>query len=116
MSTPTLGPIGALTATFSSDPVVIAAIEQSAPTIMKDVVFLIFLFFHWLFLEEKHFGLIGERDIAMKGVWFFAIISVLLATIIWFAREKSPMIAFWGGNWFDHIFHCSWFSPECRSR
>jgi len=31
MSTPALGPVGALTATFSSDPAVIAAIEESAP-------------------------------------------------------------------------------------
>jgi hypothetical protein len=95
MSTPSLGPIGALTATFSSDPVVIAAIEQSAPVLLiGGGVFLIFLFFHWLFLEEKHFGLRGERYIASKGVWFFAIVSVLLAAIVWFALEKSPMIAF----------------------
>jgi hypothetical protein len=95
VSTPSLGPVGALTATFSSDPVVIAAIEQSAPVLLiGGGIFLIFLFFHWLFLEEKHFGLRGERYIASKGVWFFAIVSVLLAAIVWFALEKSPMIAF----------------------
>jgi len=95
LSTPSLGPIGALTATFSSDPVVIAAIEQSAPILlMGGGVFLIFLFFHWLFLEEKNFGLRGERYIATKGVWFFAIVSVMLAAIVWFALEKSPMIPF----------------------
>lgn len=95
LSTPSLGPIGALTATFSSDPLVIAAIEQSAPILlMGGGVFLIFLFFHWLFLEEKNFGLRGERYIATKGVWFFAIVSVLLAAIVWFALAKSPMIAF----------------------
>jgi hypothetical protein len=95
LSTPSLGPIGALTATFSSDPVVIAAIEESAPILlMGGGVFLLFLFFHWLFLEEKNFGLRGERYIATKGVWFFAIVSILLAAIVWFALEKSPMIAF----------------------
>jgi len=95
LSTPSLGPIGALTATFSSDPVVLTAIEQSAPILlMGGGVFLIFLFFHWLFLEEKNFGLRGERYIATKGVWFFATVSVLLAAIVWFALEKSPMIAF----------------------
>ena len=95
LSTPSLGPIGALTATFSSDPLVIAAIEHSAPILlMGGGVFLIFLFFHWLFLEEKNFGLRGERYIATKGVWFFAIVSVLLAAIVWFALAKSPMIAF----------------------
>ena len=95
LSTPSLGPIGALTATFSSDPAVIAAIEHSAPILlMGGGVFLLFLFFHWLFLEEKNFGLRGERYIASKGVWFFAIVSVLLAAIVWFALEKSAMIAF----------------------
>ncbi len=95
MSTPSLGPIGALTATFSSDPAVIAAIEHSAPILlMGGGVFLLFLFFHWLFLEKKNFGLMGERYIATKGVWFFAIVSVMLAAIVWFALEKSPMIAF----------------------
>ncbi|MEN6397166.1 MAG: DUF475 domain-containing protein [Methanoregula sp.] len=95
MSTPSLGPIGALTATFSSDPAVIAAIEQSAPILLiAGGIFLIFLFFHWLFLEEKAFGLRGERYIATKGVWFFAVVSILLAIIVWLALEKNPMMAF----------------------
>ena len=95
MSSPSLGPVGAFTATFSSDPLVIAAIEQSAPILLiGGGIFLIFLFFHWLFLEEKHFGLRGERFIASKGVWFFAVVSILLAVIVWFALGKNPMMAF----------------------
>ena len=38
LSTPALGPVGALTATFSSDPLVIAAIEQSAPILLAAIV------------------------------------------------------------------------------
>ena len=95
MSTPSLGPVGALTATFSSDPAVVAAIGQSAPILLiAGGTFLIFLFFHWLFLEEKAFGLRGERYIATKGVWFFAIVSILLAAIVWLALGKNPMMAF----------------------
>jgi len=95
LSTPALGPVGALTATFSSDPVVIAAIEQSAPILLiGGGIFLIFLFFHWLFLETKNIGLRGERYMATKGVWFFAIVSILLAAIVWFALDKNPMMAF----------------------
>jgi len=95
LSTPSLGPVGALTATFSSDPVVIAAIEQSAPVLLiGGGTFLIFLFFNWLFLETKNYGLRGERYIASKGVWFFAIVSILLAAIVWFAIEKNPLMAF----------------------
>jgi hypothetical protein len=56
--------------------------------------FLLFLFLNWLFLESKNFGLRGERYIATKGVWFFAIVSILLTVLVWFALEKSPIIAF----------------------
>jgi uncharacterized protein len=95
MSTPSLGPWGALTATFSSDPMVAAAIEESAPILLiGGGTFLVFLFFHWLFLEEKHFGLRGEQYIQKRGVWFFAVVSILLAAIVWFALETDPMMAF----------------------
>ena len=95
LSTPSLSPLGAFTATFSSDPVVLTAIEQSAPILlMGGGTFLLFLFLNWLFLEQKNFGLRGERYIASKGVWFFAIVSVLLTLLVWFSLEKDPLIAF----------------------
>ena len=95
VSTPALGPVGALTATFSSDPLVIAAIEHSAPVLLiGGGTFLVFLFFHWLFLETKNFGLRGERYFSTKGVWFFAIVSILLSVIVWFALGKDPLMGF----------------------
>jgi len=95
LSTPSLSPLGAFTATFSSDPIVLAAIEQSAPILlMGGGTFLLFLFLNWLFLEQKNFGLRGERYIASKGVWFFAIVSVLLTLLVWFSLGKDPLIAF----------------------
>jgi uncharacterized protein len=95
LSTPSLGPAGALTATFSSDPLVLAAIEQSSPILLiGGGTFLIFLFFHWLFLETKNFGLRGERYFATKGVWFFAVVSILLAGIVWFALARNPLMGF----------------------
>jgi len=57
-------------------------------------VFLIFLFIHWLFLEEKEFGLKGEKFFQQQGVWFFAVISVLLAGVTWFALQKAPLLGF----------------------
>ncbi len=94
-ATPSLGPIGALTATFSNDPSVHTAIEASAPILLiGGGVFLIFLFFHWLFLEKKHFGLPGEAFISRQGVWFFAVVSVLLTAIVWYALHRDPMLAF----------------------
>lgn len=95
MVMPSLGPIGALTATFSSDPRVIEAIELSSPILLiGGGTFLIFLFFHWLFLEPKNYGLRGERFFHSQGVWFFAIVSILLAAIVWFALKVGPMLAF----------------------
>jgi hypothetical protein len=92
---PSLGPVGALTATFSSDPRVIEAVEASAPILLiGGGTFLIFLFFHWLFLEPKRFGLRGERFFQRQGVWFFAVVSILLTIIVWFALQRHPMMAF----------------------
>ena len=92
---PSLGPIGALTATFSNNPSIHTAIEESAPILLlSGGVFLIFLFFHWLFLETKNFGLRHEKFFFKNGVWFFAIVSIILATIVWFSLKINPMLAF----------------------
>jgi hypothetical protein len=56
--------------------------------------FLLFLFFHWLFLEDKHFSLRGERFFATKGVWFFAVVSIILAALVWMALGYNPLVAF----------------------
>jgi hypothetical protein len=92
---PGLGPIGSFMASFSSDPGIAEAIEESAPILLiGGGTFLVFLFFHWLFLEPKHYGLIGEKLIHKHGVWFFALVSVLLAAIVWFAIKIDPLLAF----------------------
>lgn len=92
---PGLGAIGSFMASFSSDPGIAKAIEESAPILLiGGGTFLVFLFFHWLFLEPKHYGLIGEKLIHRHGVWFFAVVSVLLAGIVWFAIKINPLLAF----------------------
>jgi len=95
IANPSIGPIGVITATFSSDPSVIEAIEKSSPILLLGGgVFLVFLFFNWLFLEPKNFGLRGEKFFHAQGAWFFAIVSVLLTTIVWFALKINPLLAF----------------------
>lgn len=92
---PGLGPIGALTASFSSDRKVVEAIEASAPILLSGGgIFLIFLFFHWLFLEPKHFGIKGERFFSSQGVWFYAVVSIILAAVVWFSIKLNPLMAF----------------------
>ncbi len=93
-TTPQLGFIGSFTATLSSDPAVIAAIEHSAPILLiGGGIFLIFLFFHWLFLETKHFGLIGEQFFYRQGVWFYAVVSIILLAVVWLALRIEPLMA-----------------------
>jgi hypothetical protein len=94
-TTPSLGPLGALTATFSGDPAVHAAIAASAPILLAGGgTFLVFLFFHWLFLEPKKFGLAGEKFFAQQGVWFYAVVSVFLSILVWQAIKINPIMAF----------------------
>lgn len=92
---PSLGFIGALTATFSNDPRVMEAVEQSAPMLLAGGgTFLVFLFFHWLFLEPKNFGLHGELFFYRNGIWFYAVVSLMLTGIVWFALQANPFMAF----------------------
>ena len=95
ITNPSLGPVGVVTAAFSSDPRIQEAVAISAPILLiGGGTFLIFLFFHWLFLEPKKFGLRGERFIQSLGVWFYAIVSIILAAIVWFALAVNPFMAF----------------------
>ncbi len=85
-----------LSAAWSSDPVVQESIQKSAPILLvAGGVFLLFLFLHWLFLEEKKLGLPRpEKFFMAKGVWFYATVSVLLAAISWFALKESTLMGF----------------------
>jgi hypothetical protein len=85
-----------LSAAWSSDPLVQESISKSAPILLvAGGVFLLFLFLHWLFLEDKKLGLPRtEKFFMAKGVWFYAIVSILLAVIAWFALQESNLMGF----------------------
>jgi hypothetical protein len=93
---PTLSILQVLSAAWSSDPMVQESISQSAPILLvAGGVFLLFLFLHWLFLEDKHLGLPRtEKFFMTQGVWFYAVVSVLLAVISWFALQENNLMAF----------------------
>jgi len=92
----TLTPLQILSAAWSSDPIVLASIEKSAPILLvAGGVFLLFLFLHWLFLEDKKLGLPRTEKFFMdKGVWFYATVSILLSVIAWFALQESNLMGF----------------------
>lgn len=92
---PGLGPWQAFTATLTGDPAALQAIRQSAPILLLGGgVFFFFLFCHWLFLEPKKFGLPGEPFFSRQGAWFYAVVSVVLTALVWFAIPMNPMLAF----------------------
>jgi hypothetical protein len=95
LANPSLGLFGLFFAAFSQDPKIIQAIEATSPLLLlAGGVFLVFLFFSWLFLEPKNYGLKGERFFQAQGAWFFAIVSILLSVVVWFALQIDPMLAF----------------------
>lgn len=95
LSTPGISGLSALTATFSSNQTAILAIERSAPFLLISAgTFLLFLFFHWLFVEPKNFGLRGERFISQFGGWFYAVSSIALLIIVRIGLNISPSLAF----------------------
>jgi hypothetical protein len=93
---PSLSAMQVLSAAWSSDPIVHESIVKSAPILLvAGGVFLLFLFLHWLFLEDKNFGLPKtEKFFMKKGIWFYAIVSILLTFIAWFALKQSSMMGF----------------------
>ncbi|MCI0680442.1 DUF475 domain-containing protein [bacterium] len=95
LALPGVGPLEALTATWSTDEKTVSALEKAAPLLFGGGgTFLVFLFFHWLFMEPKKYGFPGEKFIHQNGIWFYAVASFLLSGLIWFGINENPYLAF----------------------
>jgi hypothetical protein len=95
IANPGLSPYDLTMAMFSGNGGVADAMEKGSPMLLTaGGVFLVFLFFHWLFLEPKRFGLAGERFFYDRGMWFYSVISVILLAITWFAINRDALMAF----------------------
>jgi uncharacterized protein len=80
---------------LSNDSRMVTAFEASAPVLLiGGGTFLILLFLHWLFLEPKHYGLIGENLAERYGIWFYALASLFLVALTWNAVHINPIMAF----------------------
>jgi len=91
---PDLGFIGSFTATFSNDPRVIDAVDRASPLLLVGGgVFLVSLFLQWIFVENKNYGLSGEKFIHKHGLWFYAIMSIFLTFMIWKCISIDPFLA-----------------------
>lgn len=93
-ATPGIGFLESFTATFSGDADAMEAIEKAAPLLLcGGGVFLLLLFLHWLFIEEKHYGLPSEKFFERHGVWFHLVASASMLFLIWEAVYMDPMLA-----------------------
>ncbi len=94
ITNPTLGPMGALTATWNENVAIQQSLEKSAPFLLVAAgTFLIFLFAHWLFLEPKHHLFDLSKFFEQERVWFYAVVSVILVIIIQFAIRINKELA-----------------------
>lgn len=94
-ASPGVGPLDAFLMSFSGKPEVAETVERSAPFLLTaGGTFLALLFLHWLFLEDKQYGLPGERFIAKNGVWFYAFASAFLLGLVWVDLRVDANLAF----------------------
>ena len=93
LSVPTISGTDLFLAFTGQSTVAAEAIEGQKPLIlMFGGVFLLFLYFHWLFLEKKE-PLFIERFLKEKhGVWFFAFAAIILVLVMYLARADSMVM------------------------
>lgn len=67
--------------------------ESSKVLLTGGGVFLLFLSLHWLFLETKSYAFKFERFITSQGIWFYALISLILTSVVWLGVSINPTLA-----------------------
>jgi uncharacterized protein len=93
ISVPTISVSEIFLAFLGQSQVAAQAISIQKPVIlMFGGVFLLYLYFHWVFLEHKD-PLYIEKFLKEKhGAWFFAVAAVLLVAIMYLARFNPLMM------------------------
>jgi len=88
LSVPEIGFLGALKAMVESRPGVAELMEMRKGIILIGAgVFLLLLYLHWLFLEEKDPFFVLDKFIKPHyGVWFFACAAVILVVLLYLVR------------------------------
>lgn len=94
VTVPDIGIIQAFQAMFSGSSEVTEAIAAGKPLILMGAgVFLLLLYLHWLFLEEKLPLFVTDKLIKPHhGIWFFAFSAVLLLTLLYLSRANSLLM------------------------
>ncbi len=88
ITAPGISFLQALQATLGGNPLAKAAIDSSSYILLiGGGMFLLLLYLHWLFLEEKDPFFAPDKFIKPHfGIWFFALAALLLVGVLWLAR------------------------------
>ena len=91
LADPSIGVFGALQAIWQTDQGVTTAIAAATPVILiAGGMFLVLLWVHWLFMEDKKFGLPHEWYVQTYGaVWFYSIAALLLVGVIYLINNSA---------------------------
>lgn len=84
LADPSVGLWGAMQVIWQFNPAASQAVLAVTPVIMMaGGMFLVLLWAHWLFIEDKNFGLPHEQYILKYGaVWFYSIAALLLVGVL----------------------------------
>lgn len=94
MANPALSIAELFTFAFSGSEEIVQAVEGTKGyLLLGGGVYLLFVFLGWLFLEEKKYAFLVEHFIHKQSVWFYAIASVFLTTVVYLAIGRDPFLA-----------------------
>lgn len=79
---------------FSRPSDIETALEHSKPLLLLGGgIYLVLVFLAWLFLEEKKYAFFVEHFLHRQGVWFYALASLFLTTVIYLALKENSFLA-----------------------
>jgi len=79
-------------------------------------VYLFLVFLSWIFTEEKKYAFLVEGFIHRQSMWFYAVSSVFLAVIIFFATRINPQLALSASIGFVAFFITDGFKKNAEEK
>ncbi|MBN1778646.1 MAG: DUF475 domain-containing protein [Candidatus Buchananbacteria bacterium] len=94
LANPELSIVQVVTFVFHPNPEIEGYVNQSKSLLLLGGgVYLFFVFLGWLFLEEKKYAFLAEKFMHRQGIWFYAIASIFITTVIYFSLKINPILA-----------------------
>jgi len=94
LANPDLSAFQVFTLAFSNDPLIKESTERSTPLLLLGGgIYLFLVFLSWLFLEEKNYAFLVENFIHRQSIWFYALSSVLLTSVVYISLKINPLLA-----------------------